>query len=148
MTTNHQNHNQITNLNPNPQPHHHQQSEKEKEKQPPRDTYVIRDPCRTLNQWPTPIYPQRWCSRRSETHEPRPTKSNHTTIKLYLHISGSTLKAKSIYCPVVFGLLMFRSTNLGGEGPKLWNWEKQKLRGKREEKSKKGKRRKKRKKNK
>ena len=65
MTTNHQNHNQITNPNPqpyhhstpttgkrkrkttlqnhnqitNPQPHHHQQSEKEKEKQPSRKTH-------------------------------------------------------------------------------------------------------------
>ena len=75
MTTNHQNHNQITNPNPqpyhhsppttgkrkrkttlqnhnqitNPQPHHHQQSEKEKEKQPPRESKS------TSTRWPMPI---------------------------------------------------------------------------------------------
>ena len=130
MITNHQNQNQITNPNPqphhhsppttgkrkrkttlqnqnqiiNPQPHHHQQLEKEKEKQPPRETHAIRDPHRTLSWWPMPIYPQCRCPRQSETHEPRPTKSNHLAVKLYLHIGGNTPKAKWIYCPVVFGL--------------------------------------------
>ena len=80
----------------------------------------------------------------NHTTEPKPTKSNHLAVKLYLHIDGNTLKVKWISCPVVFGLLSSQSTNLGGEELKPWNREKQKLR-EREEESGRGERRKKRK---
>ena len=83
--------------------------------------------------------------RRLETHaKPRPTKSNHPAVKLYLHIGGNTLKAKWISCPVMSGLWSSKLMNLGGEELKPWNREKQKLR-EREEESERRERRKKRK---
>ena len=105
MTTNHQNHNQITNPIPqphhhsppttgkrkekqpskitNPQPHHHQQSEKEKEKQPPRETHaelLADDPRRsTLNvnahAGQRPMNP-----RRSETYADAHTCQIHNPL--------------------------------------------------------------------
>ena len=77
----------------------------------------------------------------NQTTKPRPTKSNHLAIKLYLYISSNTPKAKWISCLVAFGLWSFRSTRGG------WTQEEKKLqeRGKTKEESERGERRKNRK---
>ena len=54
-------------------------------------------------------------SHRTQTHEPRPTKSNHPVVKLYLNIGGNTPKSKWISCPVAFGIWSSWPMNPGGQ---------------------------------
>ena len=53
---------------------------------------------------------------------PQNQKSNHPTVKLYLHIDSNNLKAKWISCPVAFGKVELKSWTQ--EEQKLWKREK------------------------